>query len=287
MESRTVPPQAQLDPRAWADLVSLVRDGDVCVLSGAGISTESGIPGYRDRDGERRVTPMTVGELLASPQARRRYWARAYVGWPRFSAAEPNAGHRAVAQLQHRGLIETVITQNVDGLHQRAGADRVTELHGSLARVVCVDCGETYAREVVDEWLTEANPGFERAHVQGQIRPDGDVILSEAQVARFRTASCVVCRSDRLKPDVVMFGESVAKPLVQACYDAVGAASCLLVLGSSLMVMSGYRFVRYAAREGIPVVVVTQGVTRASAETTVHLDAPLGHTLTDLAAQLV
>lgn len=274
-----------MDLRAWSDLVRLVGDGDVCVLSGAGISTESGIPAYRGRDGERRVTPMTAGELLASAHARRRYWARAYVGWPRFRAAEPNAGHAAVARLQARGLVESVITQNVDGLHQRAGTDRVIELHGSLSRVVCVDCGEVYARDLVDDWLAEANPGFDRALVAGTVRPDGDVVLSEQQVARFRTVPCVVCRSDRLKPDVVMFGESVARPLVQDCYDAVTAASCLLVLGSSLMVMSGYRFVRHAAREGIPVAVITQGSTRGAAETTAHVDAPLGSALTRLVQQ--
>lgn len=282
----TTSPPAELDPAVWTGLLRVVADGGLCVLSGAGLSTESGIPGYRGPDGERRVTPMTAGELLASPQARRRYWARAYVGWPRFAAAAPNAGHQAVARLERHGLVESVITQNVDGLHQRAGAERVAELHGSLAHVVCVDCGETYARDVVDGWLAEANPGFDRDSIRGRIRPDGDVVLSDAQVARFHTIACVVCRSDRLKPDVVMFGESVAKPLVQECYAAVAAASCLLVLGSSLMVMSGYRFVRYAAREGIPVVVVTQGVTRAAAETMLKVDAPLGATLTRLSDAL-
>lgn len=270
----------------WHELVRRVEGGGVCVLSGAGLSTESGIPGYRGPDGERRVIPMTVSELLATPEARQRYWARSYVGWPRFAAAEPNDGHRAVARLQRAGVLGPIITQNVDGLHQRAGATDVTELHGSLDRVVCVDCGESYARRTVDDWLTAANPGFDRESVVGQVRPDGDVVLSDEQVARFHTVACVVCRSDRLKPDVVMFGESVPKPLVESCFDAVSAASSLVVLGSSLMVMSGYRFVRHAVREGIPVVVITQGHTRAEGETTLKIESPLGSTLTQLAHRL-
>ncbi|WP_018156319.1 Sir2 family NAD-dependent protein deacetylase [Demetria terragena] len=268
----------------WAALVDLVAEGRVCILSGAGLSTESGIPGYRGADGERRVTPMTVSELLASPHARQRYWARSFVGYPRFAAAEPNDGHRAVADLQRLGLTTGIITQNVDGLHQRGGADEIIELHGSLDAVVCVDCGESYARTTVDEWLRQANPRFDREAMTGQIRPDGDVLLTDEQVAGFATARCVVCRSDRLKPDVVMFGESVAKPLVQKCFDTVAESSCLLVLGSSLMVMSGFRFARFAARERIPVAVITQGVTRADAETTVKLESPLGATLTQLVA---
>lgn len=271
-------PGATVAPGLWDELVDLVRGGDVCVLTGAGISTESGIPAYRGADGERRVTPMTVSELLADPVARQRYWARAYVGWPRFAAAEPNDGHRAVARLQDLGLVEAVITQNVDGLHQQAGARAVTELHGSLASVVCVDCGERYAREVVDEWLAGANPHFDR-QISGQVRPDGDVVLTDEQVAGFRLASCVVCRSDRLKPDVVMFGESVVRPVVDACFAAVDRSRALLVLGSSLMVMSGFRFARHAARQGIPVAAITHGVTRADDLIDVKVDAPLGPTL--------
>lgn len=271
-------PDPALAPGLWDELVRLVRGGDVCVLTGAGISTESGIPAYRGADGERRVTPMTVSELLRSPAARQRYWARAYTGWPRFAAAEPNDGHRAVARLQDLGLVGAVITQNVDGLHQQAGARDVTELHGSLSYVVCADCGERYAREVVDEWLAGANPHFDR-EISGQVRPDGDVVLTDEQVAGFRIAACVVCRSDRLKPDVVMFGESVVRPVVDACFEAVGRSRALLVLGSSLMVMSGYRFARHAAREGIPVAAITHGVTRADDLIDVKVDAPLGPTL--------
>ncbi|MDF8265248.1 Sir2 family NAD-dependent protein deacetylase [Luteipulveratus flavus] len=270
-----------VDERTWAELVDLVRGRGLAVLSGAGLSTESGIPDYRGPDGERRITPMTAAELLATVEARRRYWARSFAGWRRFARARPNEGHRVVARLQDAGVLGTVITQNVDGLHQQAGSSDVLELHGSLEQVVCTSCGEHYRRTVIDEWLTEANPTFDR-DVRGEIRPDGDVVIPEELAQAFHLVACVVCGSDKLKPDVVMFGESVPKPLVEQCFGVVEASRGLLVLGSSLMVMSGYRFVRRAARLGLPVAVLTTGQTRAEAETTIKLDSPLGLTLTRL-----
>ncbi|TWP37712.1 NAD-dependent protein deacetylase 1 [Leekyejoonella antrihumi] len=269
----------------WRDLVDLARDGGLVALTGAGLSTESGIPDYRGPDGRRRNQPMTVSDLLATPQARQRYWARSYVGWPRFAAAAPNAGHRAVAALQRQGAVTCIITQNVDGLQQQAGGRDVVELHGNLDTVVCMNCGERYERASVDEWMAEANPDFDRS-VEGPLRPDGDVLLSDDLVAQFRPARCIICGSDKLKPDVVMFGESVAKPLVEQCFSAVEASRGLLVLGSSLAVMSGYRFVRRAARVGLPVAVITHGWTRGEAETSLKIDAPLGATLTRLVAEL-
>lgn len=267
-------------------LAELVAGGGVLALTGAGLSTDSGIPDYRGADGKRRFQPMTAQELLASPAARRRYWARSYVGWPRFAAAEPNDGHRAVAALQHAGLVGPVITQNVDGLHQAAGARNVVELHGSLTHVVCMHCGERYERSTVDAWLQLANPDFDRS-ADGPLRPDGDVAIAESLIGGFRLVHCVVCGSDLLKPDVVMFGESVPKPLVEHCFAQVHAARAVLVLGSSLAVMSGYRFIRRAVREHIPVAVVTHGWTRATdEEVSVRVDAPLGVTLTELADAL-
>lgn len=271
---------------AYQRVAELLARGGVTVLAGAGLSTESGIPAYRGPDGERRVTPMTVSELMGSPQARARYWARAYVGWPRFAAARPNEGHRAITRLQRSGLVGDVITQNVDGLQQQAGGHDVLELHGSLSKVLCVDCGTRFERSDVDHWLTLANPGFDR-EVDGQVRPDGDVALPEELVRTFRCAHCVVCGSDRLKPDVVMFGESVAPALVQRCYGAVEDGRALLVVGSSLMVMSGLRFVRRAAERAIPRVAITQGVTRGDDLLEVKLQEPLGATLTALADDLV
>ncbi|WP_231635170.1 NAD-dependent protein deacetylase [Luteipulveratus halotolerans] len=274
-----------VDVRTWESMIELVRTGGLVGLTGAGLSTESGIPDYRGPDGERRITPMSASELLGSTQARQRYWARSYVGWRRFARARPNVGHEVVARLQRRGLLGTVITQNVDGLHQEAGATDVIELHGSLDQVVCMTCGEHYRRTTVDEWFTLANPGFDR-DVDGEIRPDGDVVISDELAATFRLVHCVICGSDKLKPDVVMFGESVPKPLVERCFREVEASRGLLVLGSSLMVMSGYRFVRRAARLSLPVAVVTRGRTRGEAETTIKVDAPLGATLQALEAAL-
>lgn len=269
----------------WDELVTRVRAGGLVALTGAGLSTESGLPSYRDARGAPRVQPMTVSELRATHEARQRYWARSYVGWPRFQAARPNEGHRSVTRLQRADVLAGVITQNVDGLHQAAGARDVLELHGNLARVVCLDCRSLHGRDDMDRWLQHANPAFDR-QIGGAVRPDGDVALPEAAVRGFVTASCPACASDLLKPDVVMFGESVPKPLVEQCFDLVENASALLVLGSSLAVMSGYRFVRRAARLGVPVIVINQGWTRGDDETDLKIEAPLGAVLSALADQV-
>ena len=269
---------------AYEGLVELLRGGNIAVLSGAGLSTESGIPDYRGPDGKRRVTPMTYGEFVASPANRQRYWARSFVGWRRFAGAGPNDGHRAVADLQRLGLVRVIITQNVDGLHQMAGAHGVLELHGNLDRVRCLSCGETTLRTELDERLREANPRFQS--VAGEVRPDGDVVLPDEAVAGFHPPRCLVCQSGLVKPDVVFFGESVAKTLVEQCFSQVGASSGLVVLGSSLQVMSGYRFVRRAAADGIPVAIVTQGPSRGDQHARIRLDAPLGATLTRVVQDL-
>lgn len=266
-----------------AELLRSAR-GRTLVLTGAGISTDSGIPDYRGPDGVRRATPMGYAEFVKDPQARRRYWARAYAGWPRLRDARPNAGHLAVADLQRRGWFGALITQNVDGLHQRAGSTDVIELHGSLAGVVCLECRRTLARDDVQRWLAQANPALDLS--AASVRPDGDTELDEELVAQFVPPRCPDCGRDRLKPDVVFFGESVPRERVDECFARVEAAGLLVVLGSSLQVLSGYRFVRRAAQLGIPVVVVTRGVHRATAEAAIHLDAPLGRVLPELRAAL-
>ncbi len=272
-----------------AALVALLRaHPGTLVLTGAGMSTDSGIPDYRGPDGTRRVNPMQHGEFVGSSEARQRYWARSYIGWQRFSHAEPNAAHHAVADLQRRGVLGAVITQNVDGLHQAAGSRQVTELHGSLDEVICLTCGDRSDRYLLQARMAEANPVFEQhvageapdgSRVSSQIRPDGDIVLADEVVSGFVLPRCLVCGADTLKPDVVFFGGSVPRERVDACYALTDAAPALLVLGSSLAVMSGLRFVRHAAKRGIPVMAVTRGPTRGDALMTVRVDASLAPTL--------
>ena len=264
-------------------LRELVSRGGVCVLSGAGLSTESGIPDYRGPDGALRARlPMTIGEFRRSPEARQRYWARAHIGWRRIAAARPNAGHRAVAALQTAGLLRGVITQNVDALHQAAGARDVVELHGTLERVVCLECDARCTREALDRRLRTANPDLDWDGVSAS-NPDGDAELADEQVARFQLVGCECCGADLLKPDVVFFGENVPRRRVQRCFELVDDSACLLVLGSSLTVMSGLRFVHRAHQARIPVAIVNRGATRGDPLADIKVDAALGDVLPALA----
>ena len=266
-------------------LADLVHDGGVAVLSGAGISTESGIPDYRGPTGAARPSsPMTYQVFTGDPVARRRYWARSHLGWQVIARARPNAGHRAVAALQAAGVVDGVVTQNVDGLHTAAGATGVVELHGNLDRVVCLSCGDLSARSSLAERLREANPGWS-AEVTG-INPDGDVSLPDEALDGFCVVPCVVC-GGVLKPDVVFFGETVPPARVAASFALVERARVLLVLGSSLKVMSGQRFVLRAAKLGTPVAIVNQGETRGDPHATLKLDLPLGPALTSLVGAVV
>jgi NAD-dependent SIR2 family protein deacetylase len=263
-------------------LAELVAGGDVAVLSGAGISTESGIPDYRGPTGAaRRHSPMTYQAFIGDPVARRRYWARSHLGWRTVSRALPNAGHRAVADLQRMGLVAGIVTQNVDGLHQAAGGRAVIELHGNLTHVVCLNCGDAVARDEHDRRLRQANPDF-HARVTA-VNPDGDVDLVDEEIDGFRTVDCQTCDGGMLKPDVVFFGESVPAERVHRSFALVDRARALLVLGSSLTVLSGRRFVLRAAKLGIPVAIVNQGATRGDEYASVTVDAPLGVVLPELA----
>lgn len=265
-------------------LADLAAAGLILVLSGAGLSTESGIPDYRGPTGlARRAEPMTYQTFVKGAAARQRYWARSYLGWRHIARAAPNAGHDAVAELDRRGLLAGIITQNVDGLHQVAGARGVVELHGSLHRVSCLACGHRTARADLDERLRAANPGW-GAQVS-QLNPDGDALLTGDEAARFNVVDCLGC-GGLLKPDVVFFGENVPRPRVADCYALVERARALLVLGSSLTVLSGYRFVRHAANLAIPVVIINHGPTRGDDHALLTLDAPLGPTLSMLVARL-
>ena len=262
----------------------LSEHGPALVLTGAGMSTDSGIPDYRGPDGTRRVRPMDYSEFVGSSEARQRYWARSYVGWRRFHAARPNDSHRLVTRLQELGAVGPVITQNVDGLHQAAGTRDVVELHGNLAEVVCLTCGARIDRRVLDERMTAENPGFDVD--SDEIRPDGDVRLEAVDVERFRAPRCAECGSDTLKPDVVFFGGSVAKPLVEHCFALTEAAPSLLVLGSSLQVMSGLRFVRRAAKRGIPIALITRGPSRGDDLVDHRVDGELAPSLRTLTQAL-
>ena len=290
MRTRPMLDSPVLDPPAAAtgglgDVEGILAGGGVVVLSGAGLSTESGIPDYRGVTGTlRRHTPMTYQEFVGSADGRRRYWARSHLGWRTITRARPNAGHYAVASLAAAGYVSAVITQNVDGLHRAAGSSDAVELHGGLDRVRCLDCGQTSRREELDRRLREANPGFEDAGAR--LNPDGDVELGDGLEAAFRIVACEACGFGTLKPDVVFFGENVPKLRVERCYEHVDQARALLVLGSSLTVMSGLRFVRRAAKSGKPVAIVNQGPTRGDAHAVVRLDAPLSSTLTRLADRL-
>lgn len=274
-----------LDQGAQALARFLAGRRSVVVLSGAGLSTESGIPDYRGVTGSRRRSaPMTFQEFTADEANRRRYWARSHLGWQAIARARPNAGHRAVTRLVRSGLVSGVITQNVDGLHTAAGAPETIDLHGRLDRVVCLGCGDRSPRARLDERLARANPGFR--DVAATTNADGDADIPAARTSQFRTAACEACTTGTLKPDVVFFGENVPAERVHRCYDLVDSSFALLVLGSSLTVMSGLRFVRRAARNGIPVAIVNQGRTRGDSLAALRLDLPLGPALTALADRL-
>ncbi|HEX6878693.1 MAG TPA: NAD-dependent protein deacetylase [Nocardioidaceae bacterium] len=238
-------------------------------LTGAGVSTDSGIPDYRGPGAPVR-NPMTYQEFVSGPPAQRRYWARSYLGWSRMRGAEPNHSHHALARLSAMGRTPLVITQNVDGLHERAGTRSVCALHGRISDVVCLSCRDRTGRAALQERMSRLNPGFAEEHAWAASRPDGDVELDATD--GFGIPPCEQC-GGVLKPDVVFFGENVPKDRVQRCYDTLESSEALLVVGSSLAVLSGFRFVRHAHKLGIPVVIVNRGATRGDALATHKLDA--------------
>lgn len=262
----------------------LASNDSIAILSGAGVSTASGIPDYRDRDGHwKHAQPIQFPDFLNNPDSRRRYWARSYVGWRRFSKARPNAAHYALAALESGGRIDTLITQNVDRLHTAAGSRRVIDLHGDLARVRCLACGETHRRSHYQEALRDANPDW-HAEVF-RYKPDGDAELAMNSHDEFDVPGCPVC-AGLIKPDVVMFGENVPKNRVRDATAAIDRAQALLVVGSSLMLFSGYRFTRQAAAMKKPIAIVNQGRTRADDIAALKVEADCGDILTAAASLL-
>jgi NAD-dependent SIR2 family protein deacetylase len=277
---------AASDATTLADVLALLAGRRLTVLTGAGVSTDSGIPDYRGPDSPPR-TPMTFQQFVGDAAFRRHYWARNHVGWQHMRRTEPNAGHRALAQLEERGVVHGVITQNVDLLHEEAGSRNVIDLHGRYDRVICLSCGHVVSRASLAQRLEELNPGFVEsvgAHVGDvEIAPDADAVIETT--AHFRVAACERC-GGVLKPEIVYFGENVPKERVERAYAMVDAADALLVAGSSLTVMSGLRFVRHAAKAGQPVVLVNRGATRGDSLATRRLHAGTSETLTALARDL-
>lgn len=269
-----------------SELATLLANCRRCVvLTGAGISTESGIPDYRDHNGAwKRSPPMSFQEFTGSRVARQRYWARALIGWRQFRGVDPNRAHHALTKFEHAGVVHTIITQNVDGLHQRAGSRAVIDLHGRVDLVECMSCRRTSARELMQAKLAELNPDW--TDLQAEMAPDGDALLERADFSAFDLPDCEQCGGP-LKPAVVFFGESVPRQFVADSYAAVRTADLLLVAGSSLMVMSGHRFVREARSLAIPVGIINIGRTRADGEVTVKVEASCGEVLAWLAAAVL
>ena len=253
----------------------------IAVLTGAGVSTDSGIPDYRGEGAPRR-TPMTVDQYLSSDAARRRYWVGSHLGWRAFAAAEPNAGHRAIASLEERGIVSGVITQNVDGLHVRAGSRRVVELHGTMRRVFCTHCGQVFDRRDLAVRVEADNPWIVVPE-NVKLGPDGDVLLESWE--DFRVPSCTVC-GGVLKPDVVFFGEFIPAEKFREAEQLVHASDALVIAGSSLVVNSGIRLLERARRRRMPVVIVNRGQTRGDARATVKIDAGTSEVLSALADAL-
>jgi NAD-dependent SIR2 family protein deacetylase len=281
------------DVEISGELLDLLRDRRVVVLAGAGCSTESGIPDYRGPEGRLRTrSPVQYQDFVTTEAARVRYWARSMVGWGRFSAARPNGAHAALARLEAGGILRGVITQNVDGLHQAAGSRRVVELHGSLAQVRCLECGTIAEREELQErlrLLNESRRAWLEARMASeelQIAPDGDAELPSWALADFRVPGCERC-GGVIKPDVVFFGESVPPTRVQEAWQLFDEADTLLVVGSSLTVYSGRRFIYRAQKEGVPIGIINLGPTRADDLATAKIEGPLGEILPRIAELLL
>jgi NAD-dependent SIR2 family protein deacetylase len=261
------------------EALELLASRPLVALTGAGLSTDSGIPDYRGPGAPTRA-PMTYQEFVGSPEAQQRYWARSHLGWQRMGRAEPNAGHHALARLDP----ELLITQNVDGLHEAAGSRRLVALHGRVADVVCLTCRTTSSRAALERELDALNPGWLERHGWVESRPDGDVDLDDTHDFVVPRCPC----GGPLKPDVVFFGENVPPDRVARCYaavEALGSSGALLVAGSSLTVMSGLRFVKRAAQGGTPIVIVNRGVTRGDALASYKLEVGCSEFLAALAAR--
>lgn len=269
-------------PRAiWNELLDFIRArACIAVLTGAGVSTSSGIPDYRDEHGKwKRARPVEFRPFMTDPRVRQRYWARSTVGWPHIGRAQPSATHRALARMESNGPVSLVITQNVDGLHQAAGSRDVIDLHGRLHLVRCMQCGHSLPRSELQIQLLARNP--EWAEIEGRVAPDGDVDIDGRDYGGFLVPDCPECEGI-LKPDVVFFGESVPRERVDRAFLGIAQADALLIVGTSLMVYSGFRFAEAAAAAGKPIAAVNLGRTRADHLLTLKVSAPCDEVLENL-----
>ena len=267
--------------RALDGAAAILEGRTIVVLTGAGVSTDSGIPDYRGAGAPVR-RPMNFQQFLGDAEFRKRYWAGSHLGWERFRDARPNSGHQALTELEADGVVSGIVTQNVDGLHTRAGSRRVVDLHGSMDRVLCLDCGQVYARASISERIDAENPWLEKPDAI-EIAPDGDAIVSD--VSAFRVPVCTVC-GGRLKPDVVFFGEFIPVEKFQEASALVRASDAMLIAGSSLVVNSGIRLLEQARRRKLPVVIINRGVTKGDSRSALKLDAGTSESLTGLAVRL-
>ncbi len=281
MTAESLVPAAAVADAALDAVAELLRGKQTAVLTGAGLSTDSGIPDYRG-DGSPRRAPMTFQTFVSDERARKRYWAGSHLGWHRFRAAQPNLGHRSLVELEESGVITGVITQNVDGLHTRAGSQRVVELHGSMDRVICLGCGQAYGRDSVAARLDAANPLLTSPDAV-RIAPDGDAEVTD--IDGFTIPVCTVC-GGMLKPNVVFFGEFVPTENFAEAAALVQGAGALIVAGSSLAVNSGIRLVEQARRRKLPIIVINRGVTKGDGRALIKLDAGTSETLAGLATRL-
>jgi len=269
-------PTTELDAAA-----EVLRGKRIAVLTGAGVSTDSGIPDYRGEGAPPR-NPMTFQQFLSDPAYRRRYWAGSHLGWRRFDGARPNDGHRTLAAMERDGVVNGVITQNVDGLHLRAGSQRVVDLHGTMDRVRCLTCGQTFARADIAQRIADANPWLDEPD-SFELGPDGDVAFT--QIDNFVTPVCTVC-GGILKPDIVFFGEFIPTEKFVEATALVRSAGALIIAGSSLVVNSGIRLLDQATKQRMPVVVINRGETKGDSRATVKLNAGTSGTLAELAERL-
>ena len=281
MSTMPVPALPDVAAEQFEKAVEILSGREIAVLTGAGVSTDSGIPDYRGEGAPAR-TPMTFQQFIADPQYRKRYWAGSHLGWSHFDAARPNAGHIALAEMEQAGIVNGVVTQNVDGLHLRAGSQRVVDLHGTMDKVRCLRCGQAFARTDIAARIDAANPWLDAADA-ASINPDGDANV--ASFDEFVTPDCTVC-GGVLKPDIVFFGEFVPTEKFSEAAALVKKSGAMIVAGSSLVVNSGIRLIDQATRRRIPLIVINRGETKGDTRAAVKIDAGTSEVLLALQERL-